>query len=148
MFDVGMSELIVIFVVALLVFGPKRLPELARALGKGLAEVKKSLNDAKRQVETEFKAIEGQQESGIGKGLADFKQTLEDVKKQVTTGYTDTMTSVNRMPVPKPDESSYEEAEEDIGEQIEEEKTKGEERKEEKKENKEKQENSEKDKKS
>ena len=38
MFDIGMPEMIVIFIVALLVLGPKKLPEVARALGKGLAE--------------------------------------------------------------------------------------------------------------
>ncbi|MEW6675681.1 MAG: Sec-independent protein translocase protein TatB [Nitrospirota bacterium] len=55
MFDIGMQELIVIFIVILLVFGPKRLPELGRALGKGLAELKRALQDVKEQVETEFK---------------------------------------------------------------------------------------------
>ncbi|MDI6891151.1 MAG: Sec-independent protein translocase protein TatB [Thermodesulfovibrionales bacterium] len=55
MFDIGLQELIVIFIVALLVFGPKRVPELGKAIGKGLAELKRSLQDVKEQVETEFK---------------------------------------------------------------------------------------------
>jgi Tat protein translocase TatB subunit len=112
MFDIGMSELLVIFIVALLVFGPKRLPELARALGKGLAEIKKSLNDAKRQVQTEFREIESQEKGGIGKGLADFKKTLQDVKKQVDAGYKDIITPLGQAQVPKPDEKAYEEEEE------------------------------------
>jgi Tat protein translocase TatB subunit len=58
MFDIGFQELIVIFIVALLVFGPKRLPELGKSLGKGLAELKKAFQDVKDQVETEFKDTE------------------------------------------------------------------------------------------
>ena len=54
MFDIGLPELIVIFVVALLVLGPKGLPDLGRTLGKGLGELKRALQDAKEQVETEF----------------------------------------------------------------------------------------------
>jgi sec-independent protein translocase protein TatB len=53
-FDIGLQELIVIFLVALLVFGPKRLPELARSLGKGLGDLKRAFQDVKDQVETEF----------------------------------------------------------------------------------------------
>ena len=47
MFDIGLPELIVIFVVALLVFGPKRLPELARSLGKGIGELKRAFQDVR-----------------------------------------------------------------------------------------------------
>jgi len=53
MFDIGLQELIVIFVVALLVFGPKRLPEIGKTLGKGLAELKKAMEDVKQQVHSE-----------------------------------------------------------------------------------------------
>ncbi len=55
MFDIGLPELIVIFVVALLVFGPKGLPDFGRTLGKGLGELKRAFQDVREQVETEFK---------------------------------------------------------------------------------------------
>ena len=121
MFDIGMSELLVVFIVALLVFGPKRLPELARALGKGLAEIKRSLNDAKRQVQTEFREIESQGKGGIGKGFADIKQSLQDVKKQMDAGYKDILTSAGQSPFPKQDEKAYEEEEIEEEEEPEEE---------------------------
>ena len=45
MFGIGVPELLVIFVVALIVLGPKRLPDVAKALGKGLAEFRKATSD-------------------------------------------------------------------------------------------------------
>lgn len=54
MFDFGIQELILIFVVALVVFGPKRLPEIAHAMGKGIAEMKKALSGVKEQIDAEL----------------------------------------------------------------------------------------------
>jgi len=48
MFNMGVQELVVVFVIALLIFGPKRLPELARGLGKGLAEFRRASNDLRQ----------------------------------------------------------------------------------------------------
>ena len=45
MFGIGMTELMVVLVVALLVLGPQRLPEIARALGRGMAEFRRASND-------------------------------------------------------------------------------------------------------
>lgn len=48
MFGIGPMELVVIVVVALLIFGPQRLPEFARTLGKGLAEFRRASNDLRQ----------------------------------------------------------------------------------------------------
>lgn len=44
MFNIGMPELLVILALALMILGPRKLPELARSLGKGLAEFKRATN--------------------------------------------------------------------------------------------------------
>ena len=54
----GVPELIVIFVVALIVFGPRKLPELGKSLGKGLAEFRRASNELKATIEEEVRAIE------------------------------------------------------------------------------------------
>ncbi len=50
----GFPELLFIFVLALLLFGPKRLPEIGRTIGKGMAEFRKASNELKRTIETEI----------------------------------------------------------------------------------------------
>ena len=50
MLGIGMQEILIILVVALIVIGPKRLPELARTLGKGLAEFRKAADDLQETV--------------------------------------------------------------------------------------------------
>ena len=53
MFGIGMPELLVIFVVAIVVIGPKRLPDLARSLGKAMGEFKKATNELRRAVDVD-----------------------------------------------------------------------------------------------
>jgi len=56
MFNLGFPELMVIFTLALLIFGPRKLPELGKSLGRGLSEFKRATNDLKRTWEEEVKS--------------------------------------------------------------------------------------------
>jgi TatA/E family protein of Tat protein translocase len=50
---IGIQELVLILVIALLVFGPKKLPELGRSIGKTLAEFRRASNELKHNIEKE-----------------------------------------------------------------------------------------------
>ncbi len=59
----GVPELVVIFVIALIFFGPKKLPELGKSLGKGIAEFKKASNELRNTLEEEVRLDEQKQQS-------------------------------------------------------------------------------------
>ncbi len=52
--SIGAPELIVIFLIALLIFGPRKLPQLGRTIGKSLAEFRRATSDLKRTLEKEI----------------------------------------------------------------------------------------------
>jgi sec-independent protein translocase protein TatA len=78
--SLGMPELIVIFVIALIIFGPRKLPELGRSLGKSIAEFKRASNELKSTLEEEIR-------------LEEQKQKQEETVKAVQASAKDTAAS-------------------------------------------------------
>jgi len=74
----GVPELIVILVVALIVFGPKKLPELGKSLGKGLAEFRKASNELRSTIEQEVRNIEVEPPSVPREAETKSSQTPQD----------------------------------------------------------------------
>jgi sec-independent protein translocase protein TatB len=58
--NLGFSEMAFIFILALIIFGPKKLPEIGRQIGKALAEFKRASNEFKWQLEAEMRQIEAE----------------------------------------------------------------------------------------
>jgi sec-independent protein translocase protein TatA len=70
--NLGMGELLVILIVVLLLFGSKKIPEIAQGLGKGIREFKKSIKEVEDQITTPDKEI------------TDLKKSVKDVGNQIT----------------------------------------------------------------
>lgn len=56
MWNLGIQEVVIIFIIALVIFGPRKLPDLGKSLGKSLAEFKRASNELKRTWEDEVRA--------------------------------------------------------------------------------------------
>ena len=71
MFGIGMPEMLLILAVALIVIGPKKLPDLAKSLGRAFGEFKKATNDLKDSLE-------------IDTDLRDVSKTFDEVADEIT----------------------------------------------------------------
>ena len=85
--SLGVPELIVIFVIALIIFGPRKLPEIGRSLGKGLAEFKKASNDLRSTLEEEIRLDEtrSQLEASRAAQAAQDAQAAAALQAQAST---------------------------------------------------------------
>jgi sec-independent protein translocase protein TatA len=77
--NLGMQELILIFIVALLVFGPRKLPELGQSLGKGLREFRRATNEMKATWSDQMRDAENEVRNTAG----DLRKMGQDIRRDV-----------------------------------------------------------------
>ena len=97
MFGMGMPEMILILAVALIVIGPKKLPELAKSLGKGIVEFKRATQDFRDTIDIE---------SEVG----EFRDTVDtiktDIRHQLTENQKDSSLSTKNTEISTPVETT------------------------------------------
>jgi sec-independent protein translocase protein TatA len=79
--NLGIQEMIVIFVIALIIFGPKKLPEIGKSLGKGIAEFKKASSDLVKTWEEEAKVVK----DGEAQATDNSQSSAEKTRDNPTT---------------------------------------------------------------
>ncbi len=86
MFGIGTTEILVILLVALIVIGPSKLPEIARALGRGFAEFKRMTSDVKRTIDKEIERIEFEEREKKSERLEEESVQKEEAQKEDMNG--------------------------------------------------------------
>ena len=79
---IGMQELIIIFVIALIVFGPRKLPQLGKSLGRSIAEFKRASNELRSTLEQEIRVEETRKE--IMEPIETIQQEAKQAVKEAT----------------------------------------------------------------
>ena len=82
MFGIGMPEVLIILAVALIVIGPKKLPDLAKSLGRAIGEFKKATQEFKQSIE-------------INSDLKDVKETVKGMNESIKEAVNDVSTPSN-----------------------------------------------------
>jgi len=95
MFNIGLPELLIIVAIALIVFGPNKLPELAKAFGKAMREFKKATEEVKESFEAQTRDLE------------DLKSTLTEEKENLIANLAEEVSRVEEE-APTPSETTPE----------------------------------------
>src|SRR5437016_5019736 len=84
---IGLPELLFIFALALIVFGPRRLPEIGRTIGKLMAELRRGTQEIQRAIDEEVRAADPTRDSGLDtlrREALSVRRDLESVARSLT----------------------------------------------------------------
>lgn len=83
MFDIGFSELVLIALLALIVLGPKRLPEVARTAGRWLGQLRRFMTDVKQDFDRELRTAELEELRKLKEELNNTRRLMEESSQQI-----------------------------------------------------------------
>jgi len=89
MFGIGMPELLLILAVALIVLGPKKLPDLARALGKGLSEFRRATDEIKDEFKQMEQDVEDPAPGTVAKSEPSTETPVENSTSTIPTEFSE-----------------------------------------------------------
>ncbi len=109
MFDIGFWEMSIIFVVALLVVGPERLPEMARKAGLYIGKVRRFVTNVRSDIEREFRTVDLEKmlneqktqiqelKSVVESGKVKLEEDIRDMESQLTESHTESEDTPERI---------------------------------------------------
>jgi sec-independent protein translocase protein TatB len=87
MFDIGFSELVVISLIALIVLGPKRLPEVARTAGRWMGQLRRFITDVKQDLDREIHSEDLAELRKLKEELNDTRQMMQNTSGDLVKGF-------------------------------------------------------------
>jgi TatA/E family protein of Tat protein translocase len=127
MFNIGLPELMIILAIALIIFGPHKLPELARSLGRAMREFKRATEEVKESFEAETRDLEEIKDtiseadlpSLIEETSTSMAATTEEIPTQVTpftdTPVTEEISRKEKAATPKEEGNTEKETKQEVG---------------------------------
>ena len=89
MFDIGFSELVAVSLIALIVLGPKRLPEVARTAGRWMGQLRRFIADVKQDIDREIHTEELAELRKLREELNDTRRLMQNTSGELVKGFTE-----------------------------------------------------------
>jgi sec-independent protein translocase protein TatB len=106
MFDIGFSELVVIGLIALIVLGPKRLPEVARTAGRWLGRLRRFVSEVKQDLDREMHQEELAELRKLKQELDATRNLMQDASGELVKGFTEIAGDGAAEPTIRPDNAA------------------------------------------